>query len=369
MYTVFACETVTGNMIGVLPCVIQNWADVMGGTATAEITLAPGALTMATRDNYRNLTTPWRMSVVIDWDGVAVWAGPVIAREFDGSTVKISCQGFKAILNRRKVHNWATPLSNFTVTYTGMSLGQIAIQLVQLATSGSKPGSSLPVVIPTLTETDTDPTHVRTYNGAELKDTGTELDNLTKSLNGPDIHFLPQWVNSNRSQIQWVMRVGTLAQPVLSSAQAVTFDGSAPRSSVQKLTELEDGSNLVTTQWAKGAGNTTVTVMSKKSSSTLIGQGWPLVEGEIDYKTVSDQATLDAHAQADLTARQTAPKQWPFEVNAGLAPVLGSYLLGDNAYIRVKDHVWIPDSPPQGYPARIISIAGDNTPTVKLGVQ
>lgn len=368
MFTVFACETVTGNTVGLLPCVINNWADVMGGTATAEITLAPGTLTTATRDNYRNLTMPWRMTVVIDWDGVAVWAGPVIARNFDGQTVKISCQGFKAILNRRKVHDWSTPLANYTVTYTGKSLGQIATQLVTLATT-VKPGSALPVVIPTLTETDTDSTHVRTYNGAELKDTGVELDNLTKSLNGPDIHFKPQWVDSTRSQVQWVMRVGSLAQPVLSSLQAVMFDASAPAASVQKMTELEDGSNLVTTQWAKGAGNTTSTVMSKKTSTTLTGQGWPLIEGQVDYRTVTDQATLDAHTQADQTARQTAPKQWPFEVNAGLSPVLGSYLLGDNAYIRVKDHVWIPDSPPQGYPVRIISIAGDNTPTVKLGVQ
>lgn len=369
MFTVFACETVTGNTVGLLPCVIQNWADVMGGTATAEINLAPGMLTTATRDNYRSLTTPWRMTVVIDWDGVAIWAGPVIARNFDGQTVKISCQGFKAILNRRKVHDWSTPYNQYTVTYTGKSLGQIATQIVTLATSGGKSGASLPVVIPMLTETDTDSTHVRTYNGYEMKDTGTELDNLTKSLNGPDIHFLPQWTDSTRSHIQWVMRVGTLAQPVLTSSAAVMFDASAPKSSVQKLSELEDGSNLLTTDWAKGAGNAKQTLMSKKDNPGLISQGWPLIEGQTDYTTVSDQGTLDAHAQADLNVRQTAPKQWPFEVNAGLAPVLGSYLLGDTAYIRVKDHVWIPDTPARGQQVRIISVAGDNTPTVKLGVQ
>lgn len=369
MFTVFVAETVTGNVIGTLPCVIRNWQRVMGGTDTATIDMMPGALTPQTRDNYRLLTTLWRSSLVLDWDGTAVWAGPLITRDMPGTSVSFGAQGFKALLNRRKLHDWSTPLPNYSVTYSGQSLGQIATQLVQLAISGSKSGASLPVVVPSLTEADSDVTHVRTYTGYELNDIGTALDNLTKSLNGPDIDFMPQWVDATRQKIQWVMRVGTLTNPVLTSAQKVMFDASAPKSSVQKITEKEDASTLVTTEWAKGSGQPPTVLMSKKDSLTLINQGWPLLEGQTNYSTVVVQGTLDAHTQADLNLNGAATTQRDLEVNALLSPTLGSYLLGDTISLRVKDHFWVPDSPPEGYPGRITSITGDNTPTVKLGVQ
>lgn len=369
MYTVFVAETVTGNVVGTIPCIIRNWQDVMGGMPTAQIDIYAGPLATRTRDDYRLWTTPKRSSLILDWDGTAVWAGPILSRERNGQHVTVSAAGFKAILTGRKVHDWSTPYSAYVKTFTGQSLGQIACQLVQLATLNTKTRATLPVVIPTLAETDTDPTHVRTYNGYELKDVATELDNLTKSLNGPDIHFQPQWVDSTRRQIQWVMRVGTLAQPVLASAATVSFDASAPESSVQNINTKEDGSVIATTEWAKGSGQPPTVLMSKKDNPDLTGKLWPLWESETDYLTTVDQATLDAHAQADLNYRAVATEQWTLDVNALQAPTLGSYLLGDNASIRVSGDFWIPDSPPGGYAKRIISISGDNTPIVKLGVQ
>jgi len=371
MYTVFVVETTTGKTIGTLPCIIQSWADPLGSIPTATVNLAPGSMTglnTNTRDWYRLITTPWRMSLVIDWDGIPVWAGPITGRQFDGKKPIISALGIRAIFDHRKVHDWSTPYNAWSVTYTGQSLGSIAVNLVNIACAAGKPGASLPILVPT-GESDTDPTHQRTYTGYALADVGTELDNLTASLNGPDIHFLPQWVDSTRAQIVWVMRVGTLAQPYLASAATVQLDASSPNSSIAALTSIDDASKITTTDWAQGTGSGAATLISKSTSSTLPSQGWPLLESENDYRTVTDQPTLDSHTLADQQTFGRDVIQWTISVNALQPPVLGSYLLGDNALIRVAGHLWIPDSPAAGYPMRIIQISGDNTPIVKLDVQ
>lgn len=371
MFTVFVAETVTGKVIGTLPCVIRNWARVLNGADTAQVDLNPGTLVAptpgnpGTRDNYRLITTPWRSSLIIDWDGVPVWAGPISERNFDGATVQLSAVGIKAVLNSRKVHTWTAPYASQVITYSGISLGQIAISLVNLTLGHG----TLPIVVPGGSETSSDPAHVRTYNGYELKDVGRELDNLTGSLNGPDIDFLPQWTDGTRSRLQWVMRVGTLTKPALASMQSILFDASSPKGSVQKLKVVESGALLATTQWANGAGSTVGTAMSRAQSTVLTSQGWPLLERQTDYKTVSTQGTLDAHAQADLTLHQAPTTQWTLDVNALLPPALDSYLLGDNALVRVAGHLWVPDSPPAGYQMRIIGVSGDGTPTVTLDMQ
>src|SRR6185437_12416647 len=114
--------------------------------------------------------------------------------------------------------------------------------------------------------------------------------------------------------------------------------------------------------WANGSGATVGTTMAMAQSQALTNQLWPLLENQVDYKTISDSPTLQNQAQADLNAHQTDPVQWTLTVDAQSAPQLGSYLLGDACKIRVANHIWIPDG---DYVKRIIGISGDNTATVK----
>lgn len=365
MFTVFAFETVTGRVIGTIPCNIKSWARVLDGTDTASVVMLPGTLTVKSRDYYRLITTPMRSSLVIDWDGVPITAGPILTREWTGTDLTLNITDARSIFSRRKAHTWATPYASQVITYSGISLGTIAVNLVKLGISNLKLGASLPIVFPP-DEADTDPTHVRTYNGYELIDIATELANLTNDLNGPDIDFLPQWTDSSRTYLQYQMRVGTLEQPALYSPQTVVFDGSQPRSSVENIDTIDDASLLGTTDWATGAGDTASMLMSMTQSTDLVSKGWPLLEQETDYKTVSDQAVLDSKTLADLAAHALPTEQWTMNVDATLAPVLGSYLLGDRARVRVKNDVWTPDD---DYQMRIIGMSGDSSTKIKLDVQ
>jgi hypothetical protein len=370
-YTVYLCETVTGKNLGPLDSRVDSWHREINGTDTITVTLAPGALTTANRDWIRLTTTPARMSLVVEVAvdgssvGIPLAAGPIWTREWDGKTLKLNASGIRSLLNRRKIHSWATPYAAQVASYTGMSLGTIAKRLVSQATDPNKGGSALPIVLPSDTS-DADPTHTRNYNGYELKNVGDMLTELTGVINGPDIDFQPVWSDSNRTSINWQMRVGTPSQPKLFNTASVVFDASSPGSSVQQLTYVEDGSVMATSQWATASGQDVSTLMSFTTSTAMTSLGYPLLEQQQDYRTVSDQATLDTHTSGDLALHTNPTTQWTLSVNSTLPPVLGSFQLGDYARVRVANHLWIPDG---DYSMRIIAMDGDSSMTVNLGVQ
>ena len=363
VYTAFACETVTGKNMGPLDVTISGWSRELNGTDTATVVMSPGALTVANRDQVRLYTSPWRMSLVICWDGTPMFAGPFVTRQWDKTATTFNAVGFRALFLKRKAHTWAAPFASQTISYTNTSLASIAQALAVVGTS--HPGGSLPIVYPA-TEVDSDPTHVRNYYGFELKNISDIWTLLTGVKNGPDIDFPPSWTDGTQTAIQWTMRLGTLAQPQLFQPQQVVFDASSPQSSVSNLTYVEDCSALTTTQWAAGAGTDVGILMSQNTSSLLVGNGYPLLEEETDYKTVTDQATLDTYTAGDLTLHSAPVVQWTLTVDALQPPVMSSYNIGDHARVRVSQHIWIPDG---DYPMRILGVSGDSSTTLKLKVQ
>lgn len=364
-FTLWACRTTTGQSFGRLDGLLGSWSRELNGNDQAQCTLAPGAVTVATRDALRALTTGQLMSLVVDWNGVIVWAGPIIAREFTGGTLTLSAAGLTSILAARKAITQSPPFPSQVLSYTGVSLASIAAGLVHVATALSKPGATLPIVLPP-SQPDSDPTHQRTYNGFDLSSISDLISNLTGVIGGPDIDFMPAWTDGTRSAFHWVMRTGTPAQPQLSSMLPVSFDATQPGSSVQSIDVTEDYSQLATTQWAKGSGDDTSTLMSMAQSSALTALGYPALERETDYTTVTTQAELDAHTAGDLATYSTPTVQWSVKVDGSATPALGSYLLGDTAKVNVRRHAWVPDG---DYAMRILSISGDATNFQTLAMQ
>ena len=363
MYSAFACETVTGKNLGPLDVTVTAWSRELNGTDTATVVMSPGALTVANRDRVRLYTTPWRMTLVICWDGVPMFAGPFVTRQWSSTATTFNAVGIRSVFQKRKAHTWATPYASQTLAYSGMSLSSIARSLAVVGMSHL--GGTLPIVLPS-TEVDSDPTHVRNYAGFELKNISDIWGLLTGVNNGPDIDFPPSWTDASQTFIQWTMRTGTMAQPKLYAASQVVFDAAQPGSSVSELTYAEDGSQLTTAQWAAGAGTDVGILMSQTTSATLTSNGFPLLEEETDYKTVSDQATLDTYTAGDLALHSIPVVQWTLTVNALLPPVMSSFNIGDLARVRVANHIWIPDG---DYPMRIMGTSGDSSTKLKLKVQ
>lgn len=378
-YTCYVVETVTGRNLGPLDCKIDNWSRELNGTDTAQVTMYPsgtGGLSVANRDWVRLITTPAKMSLVIEWNsgpasaGSIMFAGPIWQRPMnDTKSVSFAASGIRSMFTRRKALMWTLPYASQVLSYSNMSLGSIAINLVQsVGLAGSKTGSSLPIVFPTV-EVDTDATHVRTYNGYALSNIDQLLSDLTNVVNGPDIDFTPSWTDASRQHLQYTMRVGTDEQPKIMQGASISFDASQPKSAVKSLTMLEDASAMATTDWALGSGDSTTVLISMAQSTTAIGNGFPLMEAETDYLTVLDQPTLDAHTAGDLAAYAGAATQFGLSVDITQPPAWGSYLIGDTAFVAVRNHFWIPDSPPKGYAMRVVKLSGDATTTGTMDVQ
>ncbi|MEO7018351.1 MAG: hypothetical protein ABI067_17725 [Leifsonia sp.] len=372
MYQAFVCETVTGNYLSPLDCNIKSWKRELTGADMATVDLNPGAITTANRDLLRLLTTPWRTLLIIEWInpgeivGTPVYAGPFVADSFDGSVVTLNASSIRAILAKRKLINWTGPYQTQVTGWSNMSLGSIGISLTQFACSQA--GESLPILFPS-TETDTDPTHVKNYNGYNLKNADSALTDLGGLINGPEFDFQPVWADVNRSGIRFQMRAGTNEQPNLTSPTPISYDATQPGSAVQKLTYLRDASQVVTRQWGNGSGTDVDTLMSTATNATLVNAGWPVLEGQKDHKSETIQVQLDKAVAGDLAVAQNPIIQFGLVVDGSQKPFLGTYPLGATAMVNVRNHIWVPDSPAAGYPMRVIAMSGDSSTKVTLAVQ
>jgi hypothetical protein len=370
-YLAFVCETVTGNLLRPLDCNIKSWKRELTGADMATVELAPGAVTTDNRDLLRLMTTPWRTLLVIEWInpgemvGTPVYAGPFVSDGFD-QTVTLNASSIRAILARRKLINWTGPYATQVTGWSNMSLGSIGVNVVQFACSQA--GEALPILYPTI-ETDTDPTHVKNYNGFNLKTADSALTDLGGLINGPEFDFQPVWADVNRSGIRFQMRAGTTEQPKLTTPNPISFDATQPGSAVQKLTYLHDASQVVTRQWGNGSGTDVDTLMSTATNATLVNAGWPVLEGQKDYKSELNQTALDLAVAGDLAIAQTPITQFGLVVDGSQTPFVGSYPLGANAMVNVRNHIWVPDSPAGGYSMRVIAMSGDSSTKVTLAVQ
>jgi hypothetical protein len=109
--------------------------------------------------------------------------------------------------------------------------------------------------------------------------------------------------------------------------------------------------------------------MSTATNATLVNAGWPVLEGQKDYKSELNQTALDLAVAGDLAIAQTPITQFGLVVDGSQTPFVGSYPLGANAMVNVRNHIWVPDSPAGGYSMRVIAMSGDSSTKVTLAVQ
>jgi hypothetical protein len=245
-------------------------------------------------------------------------------------------------------------------------LGTIAKRLIQLLMTHT--GGDLPIVLPDDETAAADADHTRTYKGFELATVAARLDQLQGVTNGPDIAFEPR-LTADRMGIEWVMRVGTEAEPLLFQAGGDhVFDTRVPRGGVSGLSVHRDAGGLASRSWATGSGMDEALLMSRADDSTLTDGGFPLLEVSESRSSVEVQSTLDAWAAGNLSAAAAPWMTWSASVRADQSPLLGSYRCGDFAKIWVPaSHPYLSLLLPAGfYRARIVNIAGGLGPDVTL---
>lgn len=360
-WSVWSCDTVTGVKQQRLPFSAFPWARVLNtdSSGSATLPLADSTVKKLGRASVRSLTDPISRTLVLDWDGVAVYAGIIWSRKYTrkGSMLTLTHSDVWSILRARFAldHNSALVASLWQETYSSLTLRQFAKVLMQLGLTGpADMNLSLPVVLPA----DEAGTISRTVYGYQL---GMVADMLASVIEeGPDVDFQPRWVDN---KLSWLMRVGSDAVPKLSAASH-EWNLSAEQSGVIDFEEMEDAKKVATNLDAIGEGSEQDTLIR---SNRIVNPAYPGLERVLSYKSESDLDALYALANSGLQTFKTPTKQSSFSILASGTPKVSELLPGDavRVYAGAGDD-WLD----QGWAEhRLIQYSGDLSETVQLQFQ
>ncbi|MGH4013174.1 MAG: hypothetical protein ACRDSL_04430 [Pseudonocardiaceae bacterium] len=241
-----------------------------------------------------------------------------------------------------------------------LSLPELVRRMAQLATlkMGAASGAELPLTLPAVNPGGT---HVRTYQMHEVATIAERLGQLTQVENGPDVHLRPVLTADGRS-FTWDVRIG---EPRLGSPAGWTWTYGANCSAIGVDS---DSSAMTMRAYVPGqAGtDTDATPVGDAEDLSLIEAGWPLLErADSARPTTETTVNLDAQAADFLRAHDRPVEEWQVTARADTAPALGSWLLGDEATLRIRGHRWIEDG---DYPRRLLTVSGNATDEITLGV-
>jgi hypothetical protein len=331
-YRIVAADLRSGRRIADLPLADLSYSAVLNGVGEANGTLrfpppstpegrALGAIWNDAVDEVRRL-------LIIERDGVVVWAGVIWASPYsDGDQSRqVHAADLWSYLRRRV----ATTSRNFRQ----VDQFQIARTLIQDAEAvyaflGADP------VIQVETGTLSGVLRDRFYPFYELPNVGESIEELAAVQNGFDFGIDVFWSGEDLARVVrfYYPRRGR------------------PASETNLVFEL--GRNLVAFEWPSdgtryanffhqsGAGDGPATLAALAANTTSIlppeagGGGYPVIQETESDGDISVGATLEARANARLASRLSPVVIPSVKVRADQDPVFGSYSLGDSARLIV----------------------------------
>lgn len=351
---IVAGELRTGRLLTDLPATDATWTTVLNdaGDISATIGLRAGArgagFDLAHLDPARCY-----LAAVTD-SGDVLEAGPIWKHDFDDSTGKLTvgAGGLWSLFDHRKVLPVLAAgqtAQHAVLSWSGTSLGTIAKRLVD--TAMAHVGGSLPVVLPA----DVAGVAERVYPGYELGWAGERLRQLAEVEDGPDLAFQPR-LTTDQLGIQWVMRHGTPASPLLTQTGADwRWDRGVVAGPLVNLSVSKDATRMASRTWAVGSGMETELVLGTAQDLTLPAAGFPLLEAETSQTEVTLQATINGHAAALLGTSRRPWQTWKVTTRDDV-PQLGLYRPGDWATVHVPaEHEYLAEG---AYRTRILSVSG-----------
>lgn len=366
MLEVYVFDVLTGRRLTPLPVSAATWAVKTNRDPEITASLMPDSFDAEALQAWR-AAVPAKSGLLAVADGIPVAAGPIWKRNYvESDAAEITAAGLWSYFDRRiclpvaaRTQPLVDPVTGepnaaLNTSVSGVSLGTIAKRYVEQALAW--PGGNLPIVLPD----DEAGTRERNVLGVEARRVGQLLENLTEVINGPDIEFVPRFTTDGLG-IEWVMRVGTEAQPRLGSAdpsRVVWPIGG--RSNAFELDVDEDATSMAEEAWAVGGSVDDRVIAGRARKATLNVAEYPLLQTAITgLDDVSEQSTVNAYAEQAVGLGEVASSFWKIKARAepepGL-PRLGDYWLGDLVTLQVYDN---PIIEPGDYIRRIASISGN----------
>lgn len=361
MWRAYLIETMTGLVGAEVEMSTNGRFDiVLNGIGAATVTVQKSSLGGITARWLR----PWAQGFVLTLESealgeVPIFAGPITAPpdEFTDS-LSFSVSGIRAIFEHRyaTTKDWDTDITGLKkskLVYTNRSLSYIAQDLVRRGMD--KEGGYLPIRFATAPGTGA---HTRTYHGYDLENNQVHklLTQISDVQGGPDIMFVPEWVDKNtRQYIRWAMYAGTPAYPPIAQDWTMVLDAGAPEPHISELSMNVDGSHYATRHYATGTGEGAGLAMRMSQNKNWLRDGHPLLEGSTSYPSVSKPETLGPYAAAGVVISPLVELHATVDIADGRSP-MGRWMVGHEAIVKPGPWHTIPDLEK---PLRIIRVAGD----------
>lgn len=369
----------------------SSWTMTINETETLDLTFVKSDLP---RFETKNWLEPWWSGILMMWDNVPIFAGPLISRPSESNTsLKMAYSGIRALFAKRscvqdmkdwndlknpdKVKDWHyIPPSN-------TPYATIARNVVE--NSLRKQGGDLPIVFmtPKSTLTTPDPEydiagsyiqledrpHYRRFAGYDGLNSSVDLilTDLSELDNGPDIMFRPNTVRDEIGwRVVWEMWSGMDDdRPEIPQTSEATWDTTAANNFVPDMTVRYSGKDMSNRSFGisqNGSGGGSIIAMSQDTNS--INEGYPLLEAMESYGGVDNRARVESKAKAHLEANDNPKHQIEGTVRADGAHPIGTFWPGDYGILINKG--WFGISKDETT-AKILTVSGDLTADIKIG--
>lgn len=343
-YRALLCDLRSDQVLDVLPLTDVSLDDYIGKVGAATSTIPRPNLQLATR--ARAAVEPGRTALWIErgpeiWWGGVLWTANVTSNDRGHLGLQVQAGG------------WASYLDHRTVFHTQEATATDQFDIVRglLDYAQNMPGGDIGIEYgPELSGVLRD----RTYRRHDQPHIRELIDQLGAVDGGFEWRIMSYRDPGSGRRIQKMQ----LGSPIIKAGTSeIVLDHPGPVLSYGWLIDATVQANAWQCRGASDNKNQTQESLPLLSELLVadeeIAAGWPRLDGTSDYSTVTEPATLAAHASADLAA-SLHPRAIP-EVTVALDRVaLSPALLGATIRLRIRD-LWFAEGLDARY--RVVGLA------------
>lgn len=325
-YRYLFADLLTNEIVGELPLTGVSFTQQLNtaGTFTAHILLS-GINTAAF--NVDNSTRPAYNCIYVDRNGTLVWGGVIWNRTYNSTsqTLSITAREFESYFERR--------LITTTSAYTNADQLFIARDLItqaQAETNGD---------IGVIVGTETSGVLIdRVYYDYELKNVWQAIKDLSNQEDGFDFNISVDYDLITNEPIKTLI----LGYPRTGNVDTGVGDINTPvfmfpAGNIVEYEYPEDGSIIGNQLHIVGAGSNEGKLLSVATNTTKLAEGWPLLQNQANYSDITDQTVLNELATGQVAVLASPPPIINIIVPAFVEPEFGTYEIGDDARLMIKD--------------------------------
>lgn len=296
VYTFAIHDLRTNTFLDELPLTSVSFNTPLNGTGKLSASWDLARHPSTTRRNPYDLTAPARRAVYVLRDRVPMWGGIIWTSRYnsDSKRIEIGAADWWSYFDHRKVIPViaANPpqdlIARQVIRYTNTEQNQIARNLVALAQSHTNGDLGIE-----FDDSDSGIYRDREYLGYQLANVGDALRKLSQVIDGPDMAFGVASPGSD-GKPRRILRLGTPTLGQQGSPHVFEYGGNVVRYSWPR-----DASPMRTRTFATGEGQAEGMPIAVAENGDAYPAGYPRLEAEDSYSTVSTGSILQGHADAD----------------------------------------------------------------------